>query len=379
MNISVQNDSNLVVTLVHLGLQPDAHYWLNLNKISLDFPTIQVAALVSKGVERDPNLSSAISVYEYTAEPDVEKIFELHGYDHKFREGFWRFTLERLFALAQLHEMIPGKMILHIESDVMLLPNFPFDKIKKLNNTTWCRFNDFKDVSSILVLPDLESSRSLRKNLLGELLENNKHTDMTILNTIARKNSDIQIFPSLSGRFPNLQNDLNSRCDTTEFNICSKEELNGIVDPAAIGMWLTGLDPRNFYGITKIHDRGIIDTGDSYVDPSRYAYRLDSENQLFISSENHSLQIFCLHIHSKNLKLFKDGWEKELRDLVQLSAEKGPCNEFDFTTLVKLILVNIRQGTFLAFIIGIPVMQRFRRSIRALKTAIQCRQKYQRS
>jgi len=371
MNPSLQKDSNLVVTLVHLGKKPDAHYWLNLNKISNDFPSFQVMAVVSTGVVPDSKLSSAVSVYEYSAEPEVEKIFESHKYDHKFREGFWRFTLERLFALTQLHESIADKKILHIESDVMLLPNFPFRKVENLSKTTWCRFNEFKDVSSILFLPDLKSSRSLRENLFAELLENNKHTDMTILNSIARKNSDIQIFPSLSRQLPKLQNPLNSECDKNEFNICSNEELNGIVDPAAIGMWLTGLDPRNFYGITKIHDRGIIETGDSYVDPSTYTYKLDSDNQLAISSEDNSVQIFCLHIHSKNPMLFKEGWQKELRELVQLSEAKEPHNHFNPKLLCKLILVNLKQKTFLAFIIGIPVLHRFRQSIQRLRMAIQ--------
>lgn len=371
MNSFTQKESNLVVVLVHLGKKPDAHYWLNLNKLSHDFPSTQVCAVISKGVERHPSLNSFISVYEYTAAPEVQKIFELHKYDHNFRGGFWRFTLERLFALTQFHESMPGKKILHIESDVLLLPNFPFHEIEKLDELAWCRFNQAKDVSSILYIPDLASSISLREKLLGELRIDNKLTDMTILNNISRNDSTIRILPSLSRKQPELLNKLNLMCDSREFELCSNEGFNGIFDPAAIGMWLTGLDPRNYYGITKIHDRGIIDTGDSYVDPSRSKYMFDSENRLYILNNDYCVELLCLHIHSKNLKLFAEGWDKELRYLVKLSENREPIRKFHLGILINLILVNIKQKTLLALIIGIPMMQRFRRIIHKHLRAIQ--------
>lgn len=371
MNSPIVKSTNLIITLVHLGKQPDPHYWLNLNKISRDFPSNQVCAVVSKGVERDPILSSEITVYEYTSPPDVEKIFELHKYDHNFRGGFWRYTLERLFAITQFHETLPDKKILHVESDVLLLPNFPFSKIENLDVLSWCRFNEVKDVSSILYIPDLESSLTLREKLLDELKVDNTLTDMTILNRISRNDPGIHIFPSMSSELPKLQNRLNLMCDPKEYKICSNDDFNGIFDPAAVGMWLTGLDPRNYYGITKIHDRGIIDNGDSYVDASQYTYKFDAKNQLCISGDGISIELFCLHIHSKNLKLFGDGWEDELRNFVELSKSKKPINKFHFAVFVDLILVNIRQKTLLSLLIGIPILQRLRRNISRYRRALQ--------
>lgn len=371
MNSPIVKKRNLMTTLVHLGKKPDDHFWLNLNKISRDFPSIEVSAVVSKGVERDAILSSEISVYEYSPSSDVEKIFELHNYDHNFRGGFWRYTLERLFAITQLHETLPDKKILHVESDVLLLPNFPFSKIEKLNELSWCRFNEAKDVSSVLYIPDLDSSLSLREKLLNELKMDNTLTDMTILNRISRNNPSVHIFPSMNRELPKLQNRLNLMCDSREFEICSNDEFNGIFDPAAIGMWLTGLDPRNYYGITKIHDRGIIDTGDSYVDASQYTYKFDSQSLLSITGDGISKELFCLHIHSKNLKLFRDGWENELRKLVELSGDKEPISKFKFAIFANLILLNIRQKTLLSLVIGIPIMQKLRRNIIRYRRDIQ--------
>lgn len=366
--MTVPQEQDMTIVLVHLGKKPDVHFWRNLEKIASDFPAFQVVGIINQGMQIRNNFPSRISFFEYIPEVAVDEIFSRHKLDHNFRDGFWRFTIERLFAVIQFHKLHPSKKLLHVESDVLILPNFPFGTICQSNEILWCRFNESKDVSTLLYLPNLSASITFEKKLFNALGVNNKHTDMTLLSYLAREDSTIRIFPTFNSKFPELANSLNKSLDFSEYSNCTSGNFSGIFDSAAMGMWLTGIDPRNYYGITKIHDRGIIDNGDSYVDPSKYNYSFEEDCRLFLTNNGVKLEVFCLHIHSKNLKIFGENWKKELTRYTIQSSQKKTLFEFNLIILIKLIFINIRQKTLVSFIGGIPIVQTLRRNARRMRT-----------
>jgi hypothetical protein len=60
-------------------------------------------------------------------------------------------SIERFFALQQWHRLNPDKSFLHIESDNLVLPNFPWEKFKKVNSSIFYFFanNSYYKHSSV--------------------------------------------------------------------------------------------------------------------------------------------------------------------------------------------------------------------------------------
>jgi hypothetical protein len=191
--------------------------------------------------------------------------------DEKFRQGFWRFSLERLFALTAHHDLYPNDSLLHIESDILLLSNFPFDSFQSITTPAWLKFDKTRDLATILYLPDISKSQWFTEKMVQEVKNCNEINDMQLLNLISSKYpSEITILPSSPNTTTSLLND-NDFLEEKEKQLLSTNfyKFEGIFDPAALGIWLTGSDPRNNFGVTRRFDIKRLLEGKTYIDPSK--------------------------------------------------------------------------------------------------------------
>ena len=362
-----------MAVFVHLGKSPAKHLWLNLARHQQIFPDVKTYLILDQP-RHLKNVPDGIHTHFFKRENKFlnEQIFNAH--DQKFRRGFWRYSLERLFALAEFHKTIPLSPILHIESDVFLLPNFPWSTFTAIKTPMWNNYNFERDVSALLFYPNFDAHSRTIGQIQELLSQNSSHTDMTILAELRnRHNDEFAFFPSLSNYIPELKN-ISNKSENSFLERVSKKNIfsEGVFDAAPIGMWLLGHDPRNNYGKAFIHDSSPINSGDSLVDPSGVNYEIDDQGNLFIVSKlsGNRVNLWCLHVHSKSLRIFSKNWVPELQNYINLTSNPMQIAFFSKSALWDMFIQSIKGRTFIRFLIGLPLTHRFRRWLSPAKRSI---------
>lgn len=314
---------------VHLGNKVPKYLILNIERFTKLFPEIQVTLILDHHLPK-LDLPLSLNTWIYESNPTLDLLDG--GRDISYRSGFWRFSLERFFALSKYHSEKIGVKLVHIESDVLLLPNFPWDKIENLEDPAWNPYNDNLDVAGVVYLPTWQATNHLSDMILAVIKSNNSITDMQALNQISKtQNPTNRYLPFNPDHYPSNQHGF-----------------DGIFDGACIGVWLTGQDPRNNFGSTIIHDIGLVERDHTVIDPSRFRYRVTPAGDLLVQGElGAEVPIFNLHIHSKNENLFSDNWEQELERFVNLSECKKIISEFNFKVFLELF-AEVRSPAALA-------------------------------
>jgi hypothetical protein len=262
---------------------------------------------------------------------------------------------------------------LHVESDVLLLSGFPIKSFIGLEKLTWLRAHETGDIATLIYSPNAEETYWLAQKV-ESLIREGDHllTDMTALLKIRVANPHrVTTAPSFSKKM------VSALSKDSELSLELATELSamyscfeGIFDPAAIGMWLTGCDPRNHYGFTRIFDTKEVLKTKPYLDPSQFDYKADASGRLTVLVDDSEISIWCLHVHSKNLELFNMGWEVKLQELVQNSKRRRIVLRFDLKCLIKLIVSNLKNKTFVSFILYIPKLLPLREFLILYRTKI---------
>lgn len=350
------------ILFVHLGGNPPSYLVENLLSFRARFPHLDLRLILSEG-SRVPKQLRSISVY-FDNSNQRDHLFANSRHDPKFRNQFWRRSIERILAVCEYQMQNADSQVLHIESDILVLPGFPFEKLTEIKSVAWQNYNDDRDVASILFLPNKNLSSWLYDKLVDHVLNNYTATDMTSLREIRRNHPDqCLIIPCLS---EGINSAVNQGYLSAHLNSVNPVLMKGIFDSAQIGMWLTGMDPRNTYGVLRIHDRTILDNAEAPLDPSRLNYSIDAQGNLYaILESNYEVPIFSLHIHSKRLQLFKSDYIEELTGFVKLAnSQKQAIRRFEIFVLFKLFYNSLISGNLISFLLGIPFVYKVRRKIR---------------
>lgn len=260
---------------------------------------------------------------------DLEIALDSMGADRTFRKGFWRYSLERLFALTAFHSEHPNTSVIHIESDILLFDDFPWGNFYGLPNLMWMPFNLERDVASIIYSPSANRSEWLEWQMLNLLKEDPGLSDMTLLRKIAVINRDhVEYFPMAESEdSPILQEwtDLEYRKRVTS----SYPLFDGVMDGATLGMWLTGQDPRNNKGST-IRYKSI---PESAINTELLKGKMVATNRgLSIGNA----RVLNLHIHSKDRKLLRPQYPAEIRICVNRSQSGKTLKQFSYWGFIEL-------------------------------------------
>lgn len=334
------NCNNLEVVLVHLGSRLPNYLISNILNIQSQFPNIPINLVVDElsanGLRRIPG----VCYYTYSPSPEVDQKL-IDSFDHiSFRDGYWRLTYERLIALTDFQQSKPDMPILHLESDILIFRNFPMEEIGDLGSIHWFASDRERDVASLVFIPNQQESLFLKRELLSELSMGKFTSDMKTLHKIRRDYPDrVHIFPSI---------------------FSEARESGGIYDPAAYGMWLTGIDPRNNFGLTKYFDTKTIEAANFYVKPQEFHYLLEDGNLFAENDLEERLPIYCLHIHSKNERLLSPGYFEPLRKILEKLERSNTQTSFSFSILLRTLWMNIQQHTLVEYLGNIPMVRRIR-------------------
>jgi hypothetical protein len=352
------------IVFVHLGNAPAEHLWANIRRLEKKFANIEIV-LVSDLERSELTSHPRIEFFKYIRPAAYKEQLSKLNYEFKFRSGFWQYTLERLLALYQYHQTFPQKKIMHLESDVLLLDGFPFQIFEQQTKMSWLSVDENRDVATLVYLPNAQATKILSDALLAYLSSDPTLTDMKFLREFRINNpTEVLLAPSLSIELANLLIS-NSEIDSQiglELSSSSKV-FGGIFDPAAIGMWLAGSDPRNYYGSRKLFDTREILEGGTFINPARFKYRLSDNEELYISINNIESRVWSLHIHSKDLRLFGNSSEARLKELVTLSKMDKVHSEFDLKCLLGLLRENFRNKTLIGLILHHPRLRWLKSSL----------------
>jgi len=341
----------LEIVFVHLGAQLPQHLIRNLQIIRYNFPDLRIHLLVNQEFDLTHLRFLQIETHNIRIDKQIQDLLITLSPDPKFRDGFWRLSLERLFTLVQFHELNPHKKFLHVESDIFIFPNFPISEFERINKPAWLKVSHKRDVAALVYLPSALSTKKLGLLMKEELEKGIWIDDMAMLSVLMDAHpEEFEYLPGISPT--NLSLSSNLLTDELRLKVCKNYEVfDGIFDGVHLGVWLAGWDPRNSYGVTRFKDSSLIENAHGLIDPERVTFKYEAKEFLTYGNNEIRTKIYCLHIHSKSLKIFGGNWNQEISRLVTLSQGSESYNEFNFPILLKLLRSNVRNKTIIPFLL----------------------------
>ena len=353
----VNKDNHIEIVYVQIGTAKAPHLIANIKLVRSMFPNILINCVVTKNSISHNSLPEYVNAIIYKPNNLIDSMLNKKSIDINFRDGFWRFTFERLLALHEAHICRPKSSLIHIESDIFIFPNFPFNRFKEINSICWLPFNEFRDAASLMYFPTLSKSLDFHADLKNLLVGSKQINDMEALRTLrAQFPQKYRLLPSSDVKFRKLTNLSNNE------DLRLRKVFDGIFDSAPIGMWLTGIDPRNNFGITHFFATNTIKKLKTMTNPSAYPLYLLNEGNLVFKNGSKLLNVYNLHVHSKSKKIFSNTWRREITRLTKLSNKNRHVYKFSFTVLIELLTSNFRKGTLLAYLYNSPLIVGIRKN-----------------
>ena len=338
---------------VHLGEKLPKHLIANLRIIKSNFPILKLHLVLNNSLALPGREMPNVEIHVLKVSEEIDSILTEMSPDPKFREGFWRLTLERLFILEKFHESKKNLRLLHIESDVFLFPNFPFQRFEALEEVSWLKVSNSRDAAALVYLPCPVQTSRLVSRMIEELKLGKWLDDMEMLSTIMKKYpGDYRYLPGLNPSHKELQSSTFDSGPIEKQSTSNFQVFEGIFDAAHLGIWLTGWDPRNSYGVTRVKDpTRILDTT-SMLKPENVNFQFDEFNCLKYVNGSKSTYVYSLHIHSKSMKIFSTEWACEFERLVNGNLGYREIVNFSPKILIELLFMNNKNGTLFRYIIN---------------------------
>ncbi len=274
---------------------------LNIERCKKLFPNIPIILITNRDCKL-PGIKG-LEIFFYNPGSEWHQLDQNLSHPKEFRENFWLTSLARFLALENYLAKNPGE-ILHVESDVILALDFPFDKFSVMDKPiAFPVLSRSQGIASTLYIRDHVTAKKLVALTLEMSTKDSKTTDMLIL----RKFYDL-----FSGSMQTLPIGPDARSayrEDAEEQLLVQMKLSlsvfgGCFDGLDIGYFIYGVDPRNDKG--KKHLRKVLQNNYLLVSKLSIVY---SDERNFLSLESEGLEktipLYSLHIHSKNNKLFR--------------------------------------------------------------------------
>jgi len=309
------------IVFIHLGKSLPKYLIKNIQRTRQLFPSYSITLIVSEPALCKKKVNGASHIFFYELSSSLLNHSSGLILKTESRSRFWRYSFERLLAFSAWHETKPDTKAIHIESDVILLPEFKFESFESSKKLMWANVNSDHDIAALLFSPSFRESNWLSLKLCEQLAINPNVTDMTGLFNI-RKSFSTRIDELVTVPIPKIQK-------------IKLEKKHLLYDGARIGMWLSGEDPRNHFGFLIKHIQHL----DSDVKPADYEFHINEAGAITIKNEGLSWQLQNLHIHSKRLELFSNSNNDQLLKDIKESMNKEKKVEFT-PVLSSLILLG---------------------------------------
>jgi hypothetical protein len=207
----------------------------------------------------------------------------------------------------------PGEAILHIEADVWLSPNFPMARFLALGEgIAYPLKSDTEGIASTFYVGSVSSMQKFLSFCQAKFAENGFSTDVSILGNFWRED---EMFYNLPSGIPSqdfYHNWVSSK--VTQQLSKNLDVYHGLFDASTFGIWFTGEDPRNAWGF-----RVLFKNQNHPINLSGWQIELEN-NRVFLAKETSRIELFSLHIHSKDLRFFNlNTWERRIAQISNYS------------------------------------------------------------
>jgi hypothetical protein len=278
------------VVFVQLGENP-APTLLHMAKVAKSFLPKSRLILLTNLPHKWRNFPGEVFYYGPNSRSEVLKaLVKRHAELKGIAGGYWLYTLERIFVLKSLAEIVNNKEpILHFESDVFSFIDETLlsELLQGITKTAVPRYSEARGIGSILFSPNLARLLLDLESLENLLTKNPKlDNDMDLLGVAL----NLRILEELPSRVEKIQ------------SMAEAGQPKTIFDGLALGQYLFGQDP--------LHTGGHKVTG--YKNPDfdfdfsncQFDLRADSQgelNELYLITSRETFRIANLHLHSKTV------------------------------------------------------------------------------
>ncbi|MDE3045932.1 MAG: hypothetical protein KGJ02_04740 [Verrucomicrobiota bacterium] len=230
--------------------------------------------------------------------------------DRTYREGFWTYTTQRFFYLADFMHQNGLSDVFHLESDVMLYANIgellPHCQAHYANMIAVPSDCDARCIASFIYVANVTPLDAFLQFVTDKVRDIDN--DMHFLAHFRHRYFQVYIdhFPVI---FPDYAKDhaLISRFGdvtaTPERYMSYFDDFQAVFDAAAIGQYLGGIDPRNGESVPGfVNESTLFNVADF-----QYEWIADEKGRKVphMIYQGQKIKINNLHIHSKRLDAFK--------------------------------------------------------------------------
>jgi hypothetical protein len=244
-------------------------------------------------------------------------------------------SLGRFLALADYQNRI-NEPILHVESDVIVSKDFPLDIFEyTVSKISYPILSNERGIASILFLPNKDSSNKLLEQLHTSSLMDPYTSDMLILGNLYKQSNEVLPLPIGPKGAENYRDFLPDALLESWQNDLDK--FGGIFDGWDVGGFFFGTDPRNARGRSFLQRD--VPSEFSNIRSWKINYSKDRE---FINLEFNgvSIPIYCLHLTSKQLGLFKVNLPKKRIDKL-LKIRETEYSIFYYRIFFNQVLISL--------------------------------------
>ena len=283
------------VVFVHLNSPVPKYLKLNIAATIKKLPGTRIVLIHNS--KKDLHIDPALELFHYRNNQDSVSIMDSLSHPRDFRHNFWFSAILRFDALRQYLAIHSGP-ILHLESDIIISPDFPISKFNYGEiQIAYPVVATNRGVASTLYIRDLIVSERLVALSIQLCEKNSTTTDMEIL----AKFYDLypkQTFPLAFG--PNeasaFQDSFNMQSTRSTY-----ERFQGVFDGNDMGVFLFGTDPRNSKGVSYLK-RAI---PGNFAKIEKWEFKYDDKRRFInLQYNNELIPVFSLHATSKQTLLF---------------------------------------------------------------------------
>lgn len=299
--------------IVYLGTNIPNYVILNYFYLSKTFPTEDFTVISNNQVVFEECRKKGINVW--FCEPELlEKsgAETSESLDRNFRNGFWIYTATRFQAIAEFAKKYPNDSIMQIEADVLLLPNFPFATLRKIESElSYPISQESVGIASTLYFKNEKAAANFSKFVVSSYQLAPNTNDCEILGNY--KNAHPERVLVLPANLP-IKDCFNQSATEEVFRIMTQnsKEFDGIFDGASWGQFITGQDPRNTFGVRSYFKNRTHQATNCKVS----SLTMNEFDEIIAEYNGIKKMIYSLHIHSKDDRLFNEGNLEVLRDLI---------------------------------------------------------------
>jgi len=324
------------LVFAHFNTNLPRHLELNLERSLSLFPRINVHLLTDQNAG---HLSDArLHIHPFIQDHRWKEMNSSLNHPKDFRGNFWLTSLARFFPLSDF-AAVHKEPFLHIESDVLISDDFPFERLNGLDyDLAFPIVSNSQAIASTLFIRNHTAAKLLADYSLQCAQKDSSTTDMLVLYQL------INEFPDLATVLPSAFTNSQS-LDTLSLRQKVRESESYFMaafDGFDFGRFLFGDDPRNARGFSTLRRKD----PNSFLDVSKLTL-ISTESRSFPSIRNLSsgelIPIHSLHIHCKDLSIFRIEKSEQLIESAVKDSGLPPQHIFVFRVFLDSAIAAIKR------------------------------------